>query len=160
MVNRFLALHPHCVSFDPGAVAKVLRWFRQQHTQRLFTSIRRPRTCFSFFFTPLYHQREVVFIGLGSAGRNVWLSVCVCVCSFLPEHVDPVSAITTGNDQPFALKSQQRFSLFLLSPETQGDRTAAAAAPTLHCWCFALTLCSPLRALPPKRLLECRTSDY
>lgn len=136
ITSRFLALHPHCVSFDPRAVAKVLRWFRQHHT-KAFQIYSSSKDLFLLLLGSTVPSKEVVFIGLGSAGRNVWLSVCV----FLPERVDSISAITTGNDQPFALKSQQRFSLFHLSPETQDDITAAApphTADASHSPCSAL----------------------
>ena len=33
ITSWFLALHPHCVSVDPEAVAKALRWFRQRRTK-------------------------------------------------------------------------------------------------------------------------------
>lgn len=153
ITSRFLALHPHCVSFDPRAVAKVLRWFRQQHT-KAFQIYSSSKDLFLLLLGSTIPSKEVVFTGPGSAGRNVWLSVCV----FLPEHVDSVSAITTGNDQPFALKSQQRFSLFLLSPETQGDITAAAPLTLLMLRTHPALLSS--QSLAAKRLLECRTSDY
>lgn len=138
----FLALHPHCVSVDPEAVAKALRWYCQQHT-KAFQIYSTSKDLFLLLLGSTIPSKEVVFIGRGFAGRNVWLSVCVLVAWTCR----PVSAITTGNDQPFALKSQQSFSLFLLSPETRGDRPAP---PLLHCRCPPLTLrCSPLRALPP-----------
>lgn len=60
MVNitgRFPALHPHCISVDLKALAKPLRWFCQQNTKKLFQSIPRLNTRFSFL-APLYHQRK------------------------------------------------------------------------------------------------------
>lgn len=67
--------------------------------------------------------------------RSHWLGFCwqECVTKCVRACCLIILAITTGNDQPFALKSQQKFSLFLLSLETQGDRPA----PVLHCWCSA-----------------------
>lgn len=132
---------PPLRNVDLEAVAKALRWFRQQHT-KAFQICSTSKDLFLFLLCSTIPSKEVAFIGRGFAGRNVWLSVCVLVAWSWK----PVSAITTGNDWPFALKSQQTFSLFLLSLETQGNRPA----PLLHCWCSALTLlCSPLRALPP-----------
>lgn len=57
--------------------------------------------------------------------------MCACV---LPEHVGLLSAITTGNDQPFTLKSQQSF--FIIPTISGGTRrqthTPSYIAGALH----------------------------
>lgn len=147
----FLALRSHCVSFDPKAVAKALRWFCQRHT-KAFQIYSTSKDLFLLLLGSTIPSKEVVFIGRGFAGRNVWLSVCVLVAWTCR----PVSAITTGNDQQFALKSQQSFSLFLLSPETRGDRPLPLTLPMLSTHPPLL----PTQSLAIKCLLECRTSVY
>lgn len=123
-----LAFHPHCVSVDPRPVAKALRWFRHHHT-KAFQIYSASKDLFLLLLGSAIPSKEVVFIGRAFAHRNVWLSVCVLVAWTCR----PISAITTGNDQPFALKSQQSFSLFPLSPETRGGRPAPPPyRPALH----------------------------
>lgn len=137
--------HCTCIAcFDLETLGKTLRSITSD-TQRLFKNVA------LLFFGSSMSSKDVAFTGWD---KNVWQSVCVLVswsCS-------PVSAITTGNDRLFALKSLQRFSLFLLSLETQGIRQivlryayACAQTPThMHCCCAALTVwCSLLRALLP-----------
>lgn len=95
---------------DPWTVAKALRWLCQQHTQafQIYSTL---KDLFLLRLGCSIPSKEVAFIDWGFAGRSVWICVLVAwLCR-------PISAITTGNDWLFSLKSQQSFSLFLLSLE-------------------------------------------
>lgn len=132
----------HCTCIACFDLETTLRSITRD-TQRLFKNVA------LLFFGSSMSSKDVAFTGWD---KNVWQSVCVLVSW----SCRPVSAITTGNDRLFALKSLQSFSLFLLSLETQGIRQivlryayACAQTPThMHCCCLALAVwCSLLRAL-------------
>lgn len=130
-ISLFLTLQSYCMSFDPKAAAEALRWFCQGHTKRLFRFIQRPKYLFLLFLGSTIPSKEVLFTGWGYANRNVWLSVCVLVawtCS-------PISAITTGNDQPFALKSQRsvfHYSHYLQRHEATYSSSFPTCSPCTH----------------------------
>lgn len=152
ITSWFLTFHPHCIRVDPRPWRRNLDG-STSHTQKLFKSIPHPKTCFFFFLAPLYHQRKWCSLAGVIAGRNVWLSVCVLVAWTCPYQPSPQEM--TGR----SLWSPSRvFSLFLLSPETQGGRPPPPPR-TLLMLCTHPPLLST-QSLATKCLLECRTSDY
>lgn len=98
--------HRTCIAcFDLKTLGKTLRSITSD-TQRLFENV-----VFLLFGSSM-SSKDMAFTGWG---KNVWQSVCVLVSW----SCRPVSAITTGNDWLFTLKSLQFFIILTISGDAR-----------------------------------------
>lgn len=153
ITSRFLALHPDCVSVDPRAVAKALRWFRQQHT-KAFQIYLSSKDLFLLFGSTI-PSKEVLFIGcFFFAGRNVWLSLFVLVAWTCRPHI-------SHHHRKWPAACFEVPAEVFIIPTISGDTRRQTRRPLLT----LLMLCThpallPTQSFATKRLLECRTSVY
>lgn len=147
--------HCTCIAcFDLKTLGKTLRSITS-NTQRLFENV------VLLLFGSSMSSKDVAFTG---RGKNVWQSVCVLVSW----SCRPVSAITTGNDRLFTLKSLQFFIILTISGDARHQTNSSPIHTRIrpdtdtHALLLLCThrLVLSTQSLATKCLLECRTSVY